>query len=64
LTEGVTAVSVETMKNLGRLPAVGFREMPGWSLRLLDDGLHGGPHTVMITTPTGHRYTSAAPQPP
>jgi hypothetical protein len=32
---------------------------------LLRGGLIGGrPHTIQITTPTGHRYTSEAPQPP
>jgi hypothetical protein len=41
-----------------------IREMPGWHIRLLDDGLHGRPHSITITTPTGHRYTSTAPQPP
>ena len=40
------------------------REMPGWHVHLIDDGQHGRPHTVTITTPTGHSYTSAAPQPP
>jgi hypothetical protein len=40
------------------------REMPGWKITLLDDGLHGKPHAIMITTPTGHSYTSTAPQPP
>jgi hypothetical protein len=40
------------------------REMPGWKITVLDDGLHGNPHTIMITTPTGHSYTSTAPQPP
>ncbi|MDF2748819.1 MAG: hypothetical protein K0S98_3107 [Propionibacteriaceae bacterium] len=29
-----------------------------------EDWRHGRPHTVMITTPTGHTYTSSAPQPP
>lgn len=40
------------------------REMPGWHLKLLDDGLRGQPHAVAVTTPTGHVYTSQAPQPP
>jgi hypothetical protein len=38
--------------------------MPGWKITLLDDGLHSNPHTIMITTPTGHSYTSTAPQLP
>ncbi|HKH55011.1 MAG TPA: HNH endonuclease signature motif containing protein [Propionibacteriaceae bacterium] len=40
------------------------REMPGWTATVTDDGRHSRPHTVMITTPTGHTYTSSAPQPP
>jgi hypothetical protein len=40
------------------------REMPGWQVTLLDGGLHGRPHTITITTPTGHSYTSRAPDPP
>jgi hypothetical protein len=40
------------------------REMPGWTATVTEDGRHGRPHTVTITTPTGHRYTSSAPQPP
>jgi Domain of unknown function (DUF222) len=41
-----------------------IREMPGWLATVIDDGRHYGPHTVVITTPTGHSYTSSAPQPP
>ena len=40
------------------------REMPGWMVDLMRNGVFGGPHTIQITTPTGHRYTSEAPQPP
>ena len=40
------------------------REMPGWTATVTDDGRHGRPHTVTITTPTGHTYTTSAPQPP
>ena len=40
------------------------REMPGWKVDLIRNGLIGRPHTIRITTPTGHRYTSEAPQPP
>ncbi len=36
------------------------REMPGWTIRLADPDTH----TVITTTPTGHRYTSRPPQPP
>jgi len=39
------------------------REMPGWKVDLTDPG-RTRPHTIVITTPTGHRYTSEAPQPP
>ena len=40
------------------------REMPGWQVTLDHDGLRGHPHTVTITTPTGHTYRSRAPDPP
>ena len=40
------------------------REMPGWQLSLDHEGLHGQPHTVTVTTPTGHTYRSRAPDPP
>ena len=40
------------------------REMPGWRISLIDCGFHGGPHTIHITTPTGHHYLSRAPDPP
>jgi hypothetical protein len=36
------------------------REMPGWTIRLVDPDTH----TVITTTPTGHRYVSRPPQPP
>ena len=36
------------------------REMPGWQVDLVDDGLGEHPHTVRTTTPTGHTYTSRA----
>jgi len=36
------------------------REMPGWVVRLVHDGLGEHPHTVATTTPTGHTYTSRA----
>jgi hypothetical protein len=40
------------------------REMPGWRIKLLDCGFYGAPHTIMITTPTGHHYRSRAPDTP
>lgn len=36
------------------------REMPGWTVRLLDSDSH----TVLTTTPTGHSYVSRPPEPP
>jgi Domain of unknown function (DUF222) len=36
------------------------REMPGWSVQLIDPDRH----TVLTTTPTGHAYFSAPPEPP
>ena len=36
------------------------REMPGWHVDLIDDGLTDRPHTVRTTTPTGHTYISTA----
>ena len=40
------------------------REMPGWRLDLVHTGLGSRPHTIQVTTPTGHRYLSHAPDPP
>ena len=40
------------------------REMPGWHTTLDHDGLHGPPHTVITSTPTGHTYRGRAPDPP
>ena len=40
------------------------REMPGWHISLIDCGFHDGPHTIHITTPTGHHYLSRTPDPP
>ena len=37
------------------------REMPGWNLEAGSSGLDGQPHTIKITTPTGHNYLSRAP---
>jgi hypothetical protein len=55
-----------TMANGRGLCARGnyVHEMPGWQATVIEDGRHGHPHTVVITTPTGHSYTSSAPQPP
>lgn len=36
------------------------KETPGWSTRVLAAG-DEGPHTTVITTPTGHTYRSQAP---
>ena len=36
------------------------RELPGWAVETLHDGLGDQPHTVRTTTPTGHTYTSRA----
>ena len=36
------------------------REMPGWRVDVVDDGLGRHPHTVRTTTPTGHTYVSTA----
>ena len=36
------------------------REMPGWTVETVHDGLGDQPHTVRTTTPTGHTYTSRA----
>ena len=40
------------------------REQPGWNATVVHEGLGTQPHTVVTTTPTGHRYTSRAPDPP
>jgi len=40
------------------------KDLPGWHSRVVDAGPTAGsaqPHTVQLTTPTGHRYVSAAP---
>ena len=39
------------------------REMPGWQVHRVNSGTDG-PHTVQVTTPTGHTYQSRAPDPP
>jgi hypothetical protein len=41
------------------------KDLPGWSSRLVDPGPTAGsskPHTVQLTTPTGHAYVSTAPR--
>ena len=40
------------------------RELPGWKVHLVQDGLGDEPHTVVVRTPTGHSYSSRAPDPP
>ena len=40
------------------------REMPGWHINVIDSGRLGRPHSIHITTPTGHHYLSRAPDPP
>jgi hypothetical protein len=40
------------------------RETPGWRLDVIHSGLDGRPHTICVTTPTGHTYHSRAPDPP
>ena len=37
------------------------REMPGWNIEVDTSGFDGQPHTIKITTPTGHTYPSRAP---
>ncbi|HEX5967753.1 MAG TPA: DUF222 domain-containing protein [Intrasporangium sp.] len=40
------------------------KDLPGWASRLVDPGPTAGssnPHTVQLTTPTGHAYVSTAP---
>ncbi len=40
------------------------KDLPGWHAEVTDPGPTAGsehPHTVQITTPTGHTYTSTAP---
>ena len=37
------------------------REMPGWKVEAVANGLDGRRHTTKITTPTGHTYLSRAP---
>lgn len=36
------------------------REMPGWQVEVVSDGLGARPHTVRTTTPAGHNYLSNA----
>jgi hypothetical protein len=40
------------------------KEAAGWRSRVDHDLSRAGPHTVVVTTPTGHRYPSRAPDPP
>ena len=36
------------------------REMSGWKVEVIGGGLDGQPHTIKITTPTGHTDPSSA----
>ena len=40
------------------------RELPGWHIQIINHGILDQPHTMIITTPTGHHYLSRAPDPP
>jgi HNH endonuclease len=40
------------------------REMPGWQISVIDAERLDKPHTMIITTPTGHHYLSRPPDPP
>ena len=40
------------------------RELAGWQVRVVHDGVGPEPHTVEVRTPTGHTYSSRAPDPP
>jgi hypothetical protein len=40
------------------------REMAGWQITVIDAEHLDKAHTMIITTPTGHRYLSQAPDPP
>ena len=40
------------------------KQAAGWRSRVAGDPSRGGPHTVVVTTPTGPRYPSPAPAPP
>ena len=37
------------------------KENPGWTSKAVHAGVHGGTHTLEISTPTGHSYQSKAP---
>ncbi|WP_434122612.1 HNH endonuclease [Paenarthrobacter nitroguajacolicus] len=37
------------------------KENPGWTSKTVHAGVHGGTHTLEISTPTGHSYQSKAP---
>ncbi len=40
------------------------KEANRWRSRVTNDGTRAGPHEVIVITPTGHRHTSRAPDPP
>ncbi|MFK0040206.1 HNH endonuclease [Paenarthrobacter sp. NPDC090517] len=37
------------------------KEIPGWASKTVHADVHGGTHTLEISTPTGHSYQSKAP---
>lgn len=41
-----------------------LRNVPGWRTDLVHPGSRGPAHETVVTTPTGHRYHSRAPDPP
>jgi hypothetical protein len=44
-------------------PADCTSRSPGWHITVINAGLLDKPHTLIITTPTGHHYLSRAPRP-
>jgi hypothetical protein len=40
------------------------RETPGWHITVINAGVLDKPHSIRVTTPTGHHYLSRAPDPP
>jgi hypothetical protein len=65
LGEVLYAVRIDPLARLEKLKAAAgalqvaeSREMPGWKVEAVCSGLDGRPHTIKITTPTGHSYLS------
>jgi hypothetical protein len=46
-----------------RTSVVASPDMPGWQIQVINAGLLDQPHTMIITTATGHHYLSRAPNP-